>query len=721
MNGLHRCLSFLRRWPGRRALPLLALFAILSGPMQAAHAADALNGKSLYLNGPVGGGTSCASCHGPTPADNVNGILAAANKPNVISAAWAANLGGMGTLFNGRFTTAEIADLAAFIGNPNVSAAPAASVSPVSLAFPATTINQSASALGATLSNTGNAALAISSLSLSGAAAGDYTISGGSCTNGGTVAAGASCTVQIVFKPTASGSRNASLVIAHNATGGSSTVALSGTGNTAPQPTIALSANALDFGAQAGGTASPAQSVTVSNTGQAALNFTSIAVGGPNAGVFALGGSCTTAAAVQAGGSCTVTVTATPSGSGAFSGSLALASNASNGTVSVALSGTVSTPAPGIAASPSAVAFGARTIGGAAASQAVTLSNTGNVPLTLSGTTIAGSAAITIGGTTCGTTLAVGASCTVTLVFAPTAEGAAAATLSVASNAAQLQVGVSGSGTTAPVARPSLSEAGPLAFPDTQVGSSSAAHTVTLANGGTAALKVTSLVLNGAQAGDFVLGGSCGANATVSPSSSCAIDISFRPAGTGQRSATVVLMTDTGSQFTLALGGTGVAVPMPTLTTNPQAFDFGAADINGTAATHRITVTNAGSNPATLTGATFAGPFALQPDSSGCAAFPFTLAPGAACDMVVRFAPTSAGGANGSMTLAASGGLQLAVALSGSGNVPVVAVAQAPQNAGGGGCSSITGGNDPVLAMLVLVSIAVLAWRRFVRKQEVRP
>jgi hypothetical protein len=265
------------------------------------------------------------------------------------------------------------------------------------------------------------------------------------------------------------------------------------------------------------------------------------------------------------------------------------------------------------------------------------------------------------------------------------------------------------------VAKPALSEAGPLAFPDTQVGSASAAHTVTLGNSGTAALKITSLVLNGAQASDFVLGGSCAANAVVNPSSSCSMEISFKPTGAGQRAAMAVLMTDSGSQFTLVLGGTGVAVPVPQLTVNPQSFDFGPASVDGTAATHRITVTNTGSNPARLTSATFTGPFALQTDSSGCAAFPFTLAPGAACDLVVGFAPVSGGVANGSMALSADGGAPLTVALSGSGNVVVV---QAPQNRGGGGCSSITGGNDPVLALLVVVSIGVLLWRRYGRKQE---
>lgn len=693
----------------RSVYTVLAVFAFVP----AVHAADALNGKTLYLNGPASGGTACASCHGPSPAANVNGILAAANKPDVISSAFSANKGGMGSLFNGKFTTAEIADLAAFIGNPNVTAAPAAAVNPASLSFAATTIGQSASALATTLSNTGNAALNVGTLTLSGAAAGDYAISGGTCANGTSLAAGASCTVQVAFTPAAAGARGASLVIAHNATGGSSTVALSGTGNAVAQATVALSANAIDFGALVAGVASPAKSITVNNTGQAALAFSSIAVGGANPGVFTLGGTCATGTPVPAGGSCTVTVTANASANGPFGGSLSLASNASNGAVSVALTGSVAAPAPAVTANPSAVAFGTQTIGAPAATQTVTLANTGNVALTLNGIAVSGASTVTIANTTCGTTLAVGANCSVTLAFVPTASGTAAATLAVTSNAAPLQVSISGTGTTAPAAKPTLSEAGPVAFADTQVGRSAAPHTITLSNGGTAALKVASLVLDGAQASDFVLGGSCAANVSVAASASCTIDVGFKPTAAGQRAANLVLMTDAGNQFTVEIKGTGVAVPVPMLTVNPQSFDFGAADVNGTSPTHRFTLANTGGNPVTVTAATFTGPYALQLDATGCAAVPFTLQPGASCDLVVRFTPVGAGDAPGTLALTADGGGAWNVALAGKGNVQT---AQAPQNAGGGGCSSIKDGNDPVLALLVVLSFGVLGWRRFANK-----
>eukprot|EP01034_Spumella_vulgaris_P040529 gene40529-50134_t len=129
----------------------LATLLILGAGLGTASAQtpNALNGKTLYLNGPVGGGANCASCHGPNPASNVSGILRGANSPAVISAAIAANRGGMGALFNGRFSSAELADLAAFIGDPTVVAAPAAALSPASLAFSSTAVGQTSTGLTA--------------------------------------------------------------------------------------------------------------------------------------------------------------------------------------------------------------------------------------------------------------------------------------------------------------------------------------------------------------------------------------------------------------------------------------------------------------------------------------------------------------------------------------------------------------------------------------------
>ncbi|NGZ87592.1 choice-of-anchor D domain-containing protein [Duganella aceris] len=698
-----------------RAAGVVTAAAMLLGlASAAANAADALNGKSLYLNGPVGGGATCASCHGPTPANNVNGILAAANQPSVISSAFAANKGGMGSLFNGKFSAAELADLAAFIGNPNVVAAPAASLAPASLAFSGANIGQSSGPLAATLTNTGNAALNIGTISIGGAAAGDFSLAGGSCANGASLAAGAACSVQASFTPTAAGARAATLTITHNAAGGGSSVALSGTGNAVPQATIALSAAGVNFGTLLTGAPSVVFTITVSNSGQAALAFSAITLDGPNAAIITRGGSCTTATPVAAGASCSVTLQAVPVAAGAFSANLTLASNASNGNAVVGVSGTAAAPAPALAATPSAIAFGAQTIGAAAAAQSVVLANTGNVVISFNNIGVTGSGTVSVGGSDCGATLAVGASCTVSLRFAPTVDGAVSAALAVSSNAAPLQVGISGTGTAQATAKPALSETGPIAFSDTQVGGSAAVHTTTLSNSGNAALKIATLTLGGNQPGDFVVGGSCAANASVSSGASCTITTVFKPTAAGARSADLMLVTDGGAQFHLALNGVGVAVAVsaPSLTVAPQNFDYGTVTIGGAAATRRFKLTNSGASALTLASASFSGPFAAAADSTGCAALPLTLQPGASCDLVIGYTPVNAGASNGGVTLQASvAGASWNIALTGQGATAPAAPAT-PSNRGGGGCSASQDVSDPMLPALVMLSLLVIGWRR---------
>ncbi|WP_234030504.1 choice-of-anchor D domain-containing protein [Undibacterium sp. 14-3-2] len=702
------------RPPHRHALYAAGMWAFFV-LTPAAQAADALNGKSLYLNGPASGGTSCASCHSASPANNVSGILAAANNPSVISGAIAANRGGMGSLYNGKFNATEIADLAAFIGNPNVTASAVASLAPASLSFAGTTVGQNSSALSTTLTNSGNATLNISTISVGGSHASDFVINGGSCSAGSALAAGAACQVQLVFRPAAAGARNGTLTISHNATGGSSSIPLSGTGNAVPTATVAISANSLNFGSLLTGSTSPAQTITVNNAGQATLNFSAITLSGTNATTFRLGGTCATSTPVAAGGSCTVTVTANPAVAGAFSANLNLASNASNNNVTVSLAGSASAAAPSLAANPGAVSFGAQTIGAAATTQNISISNQGNVPVNFSSIAVSGAPAVSIGSGGCAGTLAVATSCNVPLLFAPTAAGNISATLLIRSNAPDLSVSISGSGTTAAVARPVLSDTAAIAFADTQVGQQTSAHRTTLSNNGNAALKITSLVIGGSHTGDFALAGSCVTGATVSPGGNCSIDSSFKPTATGIRNADLLLVTDSGAQFSVHLSGNGIAVPTttPSLTSNPQSFDFGKATIGSQGVLKRFTLTNTGSAALTLNSASFSGPFAIVSDSNACASFPLTLAAGASCDLPVSFRPSTAGSISGSLQLQASNG-NWTIALSGQGETaaPVNNTGAQSQNRGGGGCSVAQDGNDPMLAVLVVLAAGVLVWRR---------
>ncbi|GGD00396.1 hypothetical protein GCM10011396_54920 [Undibacterium terreum] len=624
----------------------------------------------------------------------------------------------MGSLFNGKFSASEIADLAAFIGNPSVTAAPAASVSPPSLTFAGTTVGQTSGALEATLSNNGTASLNVGTISIAGGAAADFLlVAGGSCANGSIVAASSSCTIHAAFRPTVAAARSSSVSITHNATGGVSTIALNGTGNAVPQASIATSASSVNFGAVLINTSSSVQFITVSNSGQAALNLTGITLGGANTGVFTLGGSCSTQTPVTAGGSCTVTVQAKPTVAGNFTASLNLASNASNGAASISLSGSGSTPAPAILANPTAVAFGTQSIGSTPANQTVTLTNSGNVAVNFTSIAVTGSAAVAIGaGNSCGTTLAVGAHCAVPLALTPTTEGNVAANLVISSSAATVQVGITAIVTAKATAKPELSDSGTIAFADTQVGKSSAAHTTTLSNSGTTALKITSLVVSGSQPGDFILGGTCSANATVSPASNCTIETSFKPSAAGARSGSLLLVTDGGAQFNLNLAGNGIAVvtTAPTLSISPQAFDFGTSAIGGAPLSKRFSLSNTGNSAVSLVSATFSGPFSAGSDATTCPAFPFALLAGTSCDLLVQYAPTVAGTSNGNVVIQSSAAAtSWTISFTGTASqASQPASSNAAQNTGGGGCSAAKSGNDPLLVLMVFMAAAVLVWRR---------
>lgn len=78
-----------------------------------------------------------------------------------------------------------------------------------------------------TLSNTGSASLTISSVTVGGTNPADFAQTN---TCGSGVAAGGNCTINVTFKPTATGSRSASLYISDDASGSPQTLALSGTG-----------------------------------------------------------------------------------------------------------------------------------------------------------------------------------------------------------------------------------------------------------------------------------------------------------------------------------------------------------------------------------------------------------------------------------------------------------------------------------------------------------
>jgi hypothetical protein len=173
--------------------------------------------------------------------------------------------------------------------------------------------------------------LSITSLALTGTNASDFAQTN---TCGSSLAAGTHCTISVTFTPLASGSRTASVSITDNASGSPQTVSLSGTGTAA---LVSLSPTTLAFGNQPVDVTSTAQTVTLSNTGNATLSIGSLAVTGTNASDFAQANTC--GSSLAAGANCTIAVMFTPSVTGTVAASLSISDNSSGRPQTVSLSG----------------------------------------------------------------------------------------------------------------------------------------------------------------------------------------------------------------------------------------------------------------------------------------------------------------------------------------------------------------------------------------------
>jgi pimeloyl-ACP methyl ester carboxylesterase len=296
---------------------------------------------------------------------------------------------------------------------------PLASLSPTSLSFAGQGLGTTSAVATVTLSDPRSVALSITSIAITGTNAGDYAQTN---TCGGSVAAEANCAINITFAPLALGTLTASLTITDNAANSPQTVGLSGTGT---GPAVSLSSSSLTFSAQLSGTSSTAQIVTLTNTGNATLTISSITASGD----FSQTNTC--GSSVSAGANCTISVTFTPTAAGTRTGTLTITDNASGSSQTVSLTGTGVATASVAGVSPGSLTFGNQNLGTTSGSQPVTLSNTGNAALAITGM----AASANFGQTNnCGGSVAAGGSCTINVSFSPMATGPLTGTLTITDN-----------------------------------------------------------------------------------------------------------------------------------------------------------------------------------------------------------------------------------------------------------------------------------------------
>ncbi len=209
--------------------------------------------------------------------------------------------------------------------------------------------------------------------------------------------------------------------------------------NVATTPAVTLSPpTRIDFGsATVDTTSSVVHPVTLTNSGNATLTFSgNIATTGTNASDFGIT-SNTCGTTLAAGSSCGFNVTFTPSAIGTRSAAVSIADNAADSPQQILLTGTgVGTPA--VTLSATSLTMPDTPLNMDCPPRVLTITNSGNGPLSISNIQTSDSAVFAISGDTCpvGTgTLAAGDNCQVSVTFHPTVEGTATGSLTITSNA----------------------------------------------------------------------------------------------------------------------------------------------------------------------------------------------------------------------------------------------------------------------------------------------
>lgn len=222
----------------------------------------------------------------------------------------------------GAFQSQLAGNINTFVAKIGTGTSPTVSLTPSLLQFSAQAVGSSSSPQEVELRNMSSLMLTFSAISTTG----DFA----ETNNCGTaLAAASSCTLSVTFNPTASGSRNGSIVVDDTGTQSPQTISLTGVGLGAA---VALTSS-LTFPSTPVGVTSTVQTVKLSNQGNASLTIASIQVSGD----YAESNNCS--GSVAAGSSCTLSITFTPTATGSRSGTLTINDNAAGSPQTIALSG----------------------------------------------------------------------------------------------------------------------------------------------------------------------------------------------------------------------------------------------------------------------------------------------------------------------------------------------------------------------------------------------
>lgn len=465
-------------------------------------------------------------------------------------------------------------------GSGQSQGGPVATLTPTSLSFGGSNLGSAAPTQSLLLSSTGQESLSVNTLSITGLDAADFAKLD-NCNAPTVLKPGTSCQITVTFTPTASGSRLAQFTVTDNAPGSPQSVALTGTGLGAPPPAPAITfiPGTLNFSAVSQGSTSAPLSVTLTNSGNAPLNISSVTLDGSNPADFSAPSSNCTAAPIAPGGSCIATESFTPLAVGFRQAALIFADNATGSPQTITLIGTEVNTVSGAVLTflPTTVNFPSLSQGTTSPAQSITVTNSGTAPATITAIALAGgnlSDFSAPSGNCLGAPLLPNTSCVVNEIFTPSAVGVRQASLIFTDNASgnpQL-VALIGTGINSPPIGPALKFLPTsVTFPATTQGLASTPISVAITNTGTTPMHISNISAAGSSPADFTNSIASCNTTTVAPNASCTVTVAFSPVFSGPRSETLTV-TDDALNSPQVLNIFANAPPAFSITSSPTAL-----------------------------------------------------------------------------------------------------------------------------------------------------
>jgi HYDIN/CFA65/VesB-like, Ig-like domain/Cep192 domain 4/Abnormal spindle-like microcephaly-assoc'd, ASPM-SPD-2-Hydin len=323
--------------------------------------------------------------------------------------------------------------------------------------------------------------------------------------------------------------------------------------------------------------------------------------------------------------------------------------------------------------SSTSISFGSVSVG-KQATQTVSVSNSGSVPLNITQMALS-SSEFRITGATTPLALAVGQTTSFAVTMKATTAGTVTGTLTVTGDSGSIAVVANLTATAVSgQAQLSLGQSA-VNFGTVSVGSKGNS-TLTLNNLGGADLTVSMVSMTGT---DFAISGITTPK-TISAGQSAQATVTFTPATAGSANGSISIISNdpTNSTMTVSLSGTGSSTASGQLSASPSSVSFGTVAV-GSSANKQIVLSNSGTAAIKISSVAVSG---NGYKVNGVTA-PVTINPSATVTLTATFAPSAAATDSGSITVTSNASnSSLAIALSGTAAQAGLAVSPATFNFG---------------------------------------